>query len=38
MESLFLGELIQRHKNIFRSNQFFRGINIPECDKMVSIT
>lgn len=30
------GDLIERHVNIFRSNQFFRGINIPECSRMVS--
>ena len=34
--ALFLGDLIRRHIDIFRNNQFFRGINIPECDKMVS--
>ena len=28
-----LGDLIPRHVDIFRSNQFFRGINIPECDR-----
>ena len=28
-----LGDLIPRHIDIFRSNQFFRGINIPECDR-----
>lgn len=29
-----LGDLIPRHIDIFRSNQFFRGINIPECVRM----
>lgn len=29
-----LGDLIPRHVDIFRSNQFFRGINIPECIKL----
>lgn len=28
-----LGDLIPRHMDIFRSNQFFRGISIPECDR-----
>lgn len=28
-----LGDLIRRHLEIFRNNQFFRGFNIPECDK-----
>lgn len=31
-----LGDLIPRHVDIFRSNAFFRGINIPECTRMVS--
>ncbi|XP_066925419.1 cyclin-dependent kinase-like 4 [Clytia hemisphaerica] len=29
-----LGDLIPRHVDIFRSNAFFRGINIPECTRM----
>lgn len=29
-----LGDLIQRHVDVFRSNAFFRGITIPECSRM----
>jgi len=32
-----LGDLIRRHIDIFRNNQFFRGINIPDCDQMESL-
>lgn len=32
-----LGEIIQRHLQIFRSNQFFRGMNIPESDETISL-
>ncbi|XP_047139292.1 cyclin-dependent kinase-like 1 isoform X1 [Hydra vulgaris] len=29
-----LGDLIPRHVDIFKNNQFFRGITIPDCDRM----
>ncbi|EGV93847.1 Cyclin-dependent kinase-like 4 [Cricetulus griseus] len=31
-----LGKLIPRHQSIFKSNQFFRGISIPEPEDMVN--
>ena len=30
------GNLIQRHIQIFSSNQFFRGLSVPDPDRMVS--
>ncbi|XP_007477063.1 cyclin-dependent kinase-like 4 isoform X4 [Monodelphis domestica] len=32
-----LGKLIPRHQSIFKSNQFFRGINIPEPKDMETL-
>lgn len=32
-----MGEIIQRHIQIFRSNQFFRGINMPEPEEQISL-
>lgn len=32
----FTGKLIPRHQSIFKSNQFFRGISIPEPEDMVN--
>nr|XP_048272139.1 cyclin-dependent kinase-like 4 isoform X5 [Myodes glareolus] len=32
-----LGKLIPRHQSIFRSNQFFRGISIPEPEDMETL-
>lgn len=33
---LFLGDLIPRHMQVFRSNDFFAGVTIPETDVTVS--
>lgn len=33
----FTGKLIPRHQSIFKSNQFFHGISIPEPEDMVNL-
>jgi cyclin-dependent kinase-like len=32
-----MGDIIQRHVQIFKSNQFFRGMNIPEPEETISL-